>query len=356
MIVNPIVSVIMPVRNEASFIETSLRTVLLQDYPSENMEVIVVDGMSTDQTRNRVLSLFAEYPNISTQVLENPGKIVPTAMNIGIRVARGEWIVRMDGHSEYPTNYLSECLETSQRTSADNVGGLFISQPPKDSIGPRFVQAITTHRFGVGNADYRLNAREGLADTVPYGCYRRSVFAQIGWYDERLVRNQDYELNARLHKAGGLVWRNPDIKIYYHNQSTFLGLLRQAIFTGEWNPWMWYVAPYSLSLRHGIPGLFVFSILFSSIVFVFSYWGGVLLLAIIIPYFILALLSAGQQAVRYGWWMTLLLPFMFLAYHLAYGLGTIWGILLLLVRRAPVQMEQEPWANAGRYRAWPIKG
>jgi hypothetical protein len=214
---------------------------------------------------------------------------------------------------------------------------------------------VTTHLFGVGNSGFRIGARAGKADTVPYGCYRREVFARIGLYDERLVRNQDYELNARLRKAGGTIWRDPAIRILYYNQGTLKGLLRQAVVTGQWNPWMWYVAPYSFAWRHAAPAAFVGALL------------GVLLLAlftpslgwpvagvVFVPYLLATLTASVQQAARYGRWMLPLLPGVFWAYHVTYGLGALRGICLLAIRRTPVQRASEPWPGAGAYRAWPL--
>jgi GT2 family glycosyltransferase len=275
-------------------------------------------------------------------------------MNIGIRAARGEWIIRLDAHSEYPPDYFQLCLETSRRTGADNVGGDFFTLSQNDGFGGRLVQALTTHRFGVGNAGFRVGGGEGWTDTVVYGCFRREVFARVGLFDERLVRNQDYELNRRILKAGGSIWRNPAIQVRYYNQGSVKGLLRQAFFTGQWNPWMWYLAPYSFAWRHGIPLAFVLALIGSLLLtFIVPPLGKLAFMLILIPYFVLAVLSSAQQSARYGIWMFPVLPFLFLAYHLAYGLGGIWGLILLSIKQAPVQIKSEPWPGAGSRHPWP---
>ena len=334
--IQPIVSIIIPCRNEAKFIDKCLNSVFSFDPVQEGMEVIVVDGMSDDGTRDILSKWMDHHPSL--KVLDNPRHIVPAAMNIGLRAAEGNWIVRLDAHSEYPKDYLRLCLETGHKTGADNVGGVFKTLSRDDSAQAMLVQALTTHRFGVGNADFRLNASEGPADTVPYGCYRREVFNRIGFYDERLVRNQDYEFNRRLLRSGGHIWLNPKIQVCYYNQGSILGLFRQAFFTAQWNTWMWYVAPYALALRHLIPALFVLSLIGATLLSIFHPFGVLLFLSIISVYGISALVASIQQGCHYGMWMALILPFLFLIYHISYGMGILWGALRLIVRRSPVQV------------------
>jgi succinoglycan biosynthesis protein ExoA len=347
----PVVTVVMPARNEAAFIGRSLSSVLAQDFPMSQVEILVLDGMSEDGTRLIVEDFAQRFSFV--RLLENPGRIVPTALNIAIRVARGQWLLRLDAHSVYPPDYLRFCVETAQRTGADNVGGVFITLPRDDSPRARLVQAITTSRFGVGNANYRLDVAEGPADTVPFGCFRRDVFAEVGLFDERLIRNQDFEFNCRLARAGKRIWLNPAIQVKYYNQGTIAGLLGQAVFTGKWNPWMWHVAPYSFSFRHSIPVAAIIAGIAAVAMSFASYVGRMFLASLLFCYLVAAVSSAFQQARRYGWWMLPLLPFLFLCYHTAYGLGTLWGALRLLVGATPVQKIREPWPGAGRYRAWP---
>jgi len=245
------VSIIIPCRNEEKFISKCLDSIIVQDYPKDKVEVLVVDGMSNDKTRDIINEYSRRYQYMN--LLDNPKKIVPAAMNIGIKAASGDRIIRLDAHSEYPKDYIKNCIETAKRTNADNVGGVVVTQQNGNSFSAGCVQAITTHRFGVGNAEYRLEPQESLADTVAYGCFKAEIFERIGLYDERLIRNQDYELNQRIMKAGGNIWLNPKIKVVYYNQSTIKGLFRQAFFTAEWLSWMWYLAPYSFKVRHAIP-------------------------------------------------------------------------------------------------------
>lgn len=350
----PVITVIIPVRNEARLIEQCLGSVFGADPVAGGMEVLVVDGMSDDGTRQILAEWCRRYPNL--QVLDNPRQIVPTAMNIGIRAARGRWIVRVDAHSEYPADYFRRCLATSQRTRKDNVGGSVVTPPGRGSRRVRLAHALTTHRFGVGNSRFRTGEREGEVDTVPYGCFRREVFERIGFYDERLVRNQDYELNCRLRKAGGSIWHDPAIRIFYHYDRTLRALFRKAFLNGQWNAWTWYVAPYSFAWRHAAPAGFVAAILGAfALAWIEPYFADLALGLLVWPYFLIALAASLQQSRRYGLWMLPCLPFLFGTYHLMYGLGGLWGVCLLGLRRAPVQAASEPWPGAGGYRAWPLK-
>jgi glycosyltransferase involved in cell wall biosynthesis len=333
---SPQLTIIIPTRNEASFIDRCLRSVFAADPVPSGFEVLVVDGMSKDGTRQILSGWIQEHANLT--ILDNPLGIVPSAMNIGIRAARGEWIIRLDAHSEYPANYFNLCIETNQRTGADNVGGAITTLFERKGLQGSLVQALTTHRFGVGNSTFRTGAREGWADTVPFGCYRRELFKRIGLYDERLVRNQDYELNRRLLEKGGRIWFNPAIQIIYHNQSTLHGLLRQAFTTGQWNPWMWFIAPYSFALRHAVPMIFVSILLFVSLLFLMApSMASILLLLVMVPYTLLALSASFQQALRCGVQLFLPMPWLFLVYHIIYGSGGLWGLCRLLLQRAPVQ-------------------
>jgi glycosyltransferase involved in cell wall biosynthesis len=349
----PSVSIVIPCRNEREHIEGCIRSVLRQESPPEGFEVIVADGMSSDGTREILERLAAEDPRL--QIIDNPDRAVPMGLNLAIRRAQGEWIARLDAHSEYPTNYLKICIDTGERTRADNVGGTVVTLSREETLMGRIVQALTTHRFGVGNAGFRVGAGEGPADTVPFGCYRRRVFERVGWFDERLVRNQDYEFNRRLAKAGGRIWLNPEINASYYNQAHFAGLLRQAFITAEWNVYMWYLAPYSFTWRHAIPLAFVSTlILMASCSFVWPRAAFIVLAAILSAYFILALKAAGEQSKRYGKRLFPFLPLAFWLYHVAYGLGELKGFLRLAMGRAPVQSVPEPWKGAGSFRAWNV--
>jgi len=347
------VSIIVPCYNEAQYIKNCIRSVLgFELRPDTSIEIIVVDGGSTDGTRSIVEQIALLDPRI--QLLENPGKIQASGLNIGFKVAQGERLLRLDAHSVYPSNYLRLLVETAQRTGCDNVGGVFITMPGGTGYQAEIVQALTTHRFGVG-AGFRVGASEGPADTVPFGFYRREIVSRIGWFDERLVRAQDYEYNQRLRAAGGTIWRNPAIQVEYYNQSSLSKFYRkQLLHQAPYNAYMWFLAPYAFTPRHAATTVFTLGVLgglLLSILDPIIMW---LFISVLVLYFLLAIFSSYQQAKKYKQLKHLLvLPICFFLFHFMHGLGILSGLLRLLFRVAPVQAVSEPWSGAGRYRAWP---
>ena len=333
-----------------------MSSVLRFDLPPDTaIEVLVVDGMSTDGTRE----IIAEVASADSRVrlIDNPGRIQSIALNRALQLARGEFVIRLDAHSFYPPDYVCLCLETAQRTGADNVGGLFITQARGDGYQAALVQALTTHPFGVGDASYRLDGKEGAADTVPYGCFRREVFAKVGPYDERLVRAQDYEINRRIACAGGTIWRNPKIRVLYYQQPDLIRFLRKQIEKeAPYNAYLWYVAPYAFAWRHAITGVFAVGVLGGLALGPMVPAIGWAFVGVMLLYFVLAAFAAWQQSRRYRKRLHLLtLPPCFFLYHFLHGLGVVYGLARLVTRSAPVQRVAEPWPGAGRARAWPTR-
>jgi glycosyltransferase involved in cell wall biosynthesis len=351
-----LVSIVIPCRNEDAFITNCITSVLNFDLPKIiEMEVLVLDGLSEDQTVIKLRSILKKDARV--KLFTNPGKIQSTAINIAVMKAKGKWILRLDAHSTYPQNYLKLCYETMLRTDADNVGGLFITQPRGDKYQAHLVQALTTHPFGVGNAGFRIGMREGKADTVPYGFYRKSVFTKIGLMDERLVRAQDYEFNRRILISGGSIWRNPEIHVIYYNQPSLFGFLKkQLILEAPYNAYMWYLAPYTFAFRHAITAVFTIGLMGGLTISHLSPLVEGVFLGIIVLYFFLGFLSAFQQSLRYRKFLHLItLPLSFFLYHFVHGAGVLYGLFTLLLGRAPVQKNAEPWPGAGRLRAWPVE-
>jgi len=338
-----LVSIIIPCRNEERFIEQCLASVLSFELPSGvEIEVVVVDGMSTDRTPTIVNAVAAGDRRV--KLLSNPGVLQSAGLNRGLREATGKWIMRLDAHCLYPRDYLKLCLQTAERTGADNVGGVVVTAPGADSYQARVVQALTTHPFGVGNSGFRLGAGEGPTDTVPYGFFDRRVFDRIGCFNELLVRAQDYEFNRRITASGGIVWRNPEIRVQYFNQPTLRGFLRkQTNSEAPYNVYMWYVAPYAFTWRHAITGLFTGGVVGGAALAVRhrrvrKLYGSVLML-----YGVLAVAASVQQAARYRELKHVVcLPFGFAAFHLAHGRGILRGAARLATGTAPVQRRANP--------------
>jgi glycosyltransferase involved in cell wall biosynthesis len=335
------ITIIIPTKNEEKYIEKCLNSVLNFDTINEFWyEIFVIDGRSTDKTRAIVETFSARYKQI--KLLDNPKIIQAAALNIGLKIAQGEYIMRLDAHSFYPSDYLMLLMETAKRTKADNVGGLFITQPGGSGYGAQLVQALTTHKFGVGNAGFRIGAEEGKADTVPYGFFKKELFDKIGYFNEKLIRCQDYEFNRRIIKNSGIIWRNPAIRVFYFNQPTLYRFLKKQIQQeAPFNPYMWYLATYTFAYRHGITGVFFMSFLVGFILSFFFIWAKVVFLSVMFLYLCLALISALQQAIRYKQPLHILtLPFAFFAYHFLHGIGIWIGITKLILGISPVQKQE----------------
>jgi succinoglycan biosynthesis protein ExoA len=345
----PDVTVILPCRNEVDFIDACLESVLDQELAARTMEIIVVDGASDDGTREKLTGWTAEQPRLL--VLDNPRRTVPTSLNLAIAKASAPIIVRLDVHCQYPREYVKTCLETLEAVDADNVGGRVITEARGDSYQAKIVQAATSHAFGTGGARFRVGAKDGYVDTVPFGCFPREVFERLGKFDERLTRNQDYEFNKRILANGGRIWLNSRIGATYFNQPTVAGLLRQALTTGKWNPWTWWVAPHSFHWRHAMPGFFVLYLFLAPIAISVAPWTVWFYVAAMLGYAALAVAASIQQAARYRE-MALLptLPFVFFVYHVTYGLGILVGVAQLLAGRSPVGLDTRPWEGASTHR------
>jgi glycosyltransferase involved in cell wall biosynthesis len=348
------ISIVIPCFNEEKYIRDCILSVLsFTTSPELTLEILILDGMSTDNTRTIVQHLSDSDTRV--RLIDNPDRIQSCALNLGIRLSRGDWIMRLDAHTKYPTDYLMLCYEAAITTKTENTGGICLTQPGNDSYGAQLVQAVTTHWFGVGNSGFRTGAIAGFRDTVPFGFFHRGLFNRIGYFDERLVRTQDYEFNCRIRKSGGKIYSDPAIVSSYYNLPKLSAFLKKQFFKqGPYNAYMWYLAPYAFAPRHAVTGCFALYFWLGSLLFLLTtahlyLWGGVMTL-----YLLLALTASVQQSVRYRFRRHLIcLPFGFFSFHLCHGTGVLAGLGRLLIGRAPVQQIQEPWPGAGKFRAWP---
>jgi glycosyltransferase involved in cell wall biosynthesis len=321
------ISFVVPVRNEQDYIRACLQSLVDQVYPVGDLEIIVLDGRSSDRTREIIEEIRSQNPMV--QCLENPAGIVPAAMNIGIRAARGEVIIRADGHTTYPRDFATNCVRYLQQTGADNVGGPCETVPADESFGAKLVAEILRNPFGVGNSKFRISREEGFVDTVPFGAFPRGVFDRVGMYNEKLARNQDNDLNARIRKAGGTIYLTPALTTHYHPVRSFRDLLKYAFRTSQWHIFTLRENRESLGLRHLVPSAFVVLLLLLLSASFLSRIALGLLLATLCVYFLagfyLALRSKSKSTVA----VTLILPFACFVYHNAYGVGTLSGLLYL---------------------------
>lgn len=323
-----VVSVVMPVYNEEKYIEKCVDSLLLQDYPIEKMEWIFVDGCSKDKTVELLKGYQKQYPNL-IKILNNPNKIVPYAMNIGIAASCGKYIVRLDAHADYANNYISKCIHYLETTDAENVGGVAETKA-KGFMGNAIAKMLSS-KFGVGNSQFRTNGESGYVDTVPFGAFKREVFSKYGGYDERLVRNQDNEMNFRIRKNGGKIYLANDIHLTYYCRDSIKGIAAMAQKNGMWNIITMKLCPGSMGLRHFIPFLFVLSIVglgLLGLVHPIFWW---LLAAEMALYLALDVVFSIKQAKSVKECFALLL--LFPIFHVAYGFGSMLGITKLFSKQ-----------------------
>lgn len=344
---DPFVSLLIPIRNEARYIERCLQAVLAQDYPPKRMEVLVIDGMSTDGTREKVQALIESRKGTAPEIvlLDNPPGIVPTGLNIGLRRARGEIIVRVDGHCVIAPNYVSACVAHIKNLGVDGVGG------PMESIGEtstaQLIATVMSSPFGVGNSFFRtVTGKTMFVDTVPFPAYTKEIIRKAGLYDEELVRDQDDEYNYRIRALGGRVLLADDVRSRYFSRASLKSLWRQYFQYGYWKVRVLQKHPLQMRPRQFVPPLFVLALIFSMLL---AFIPGVRWLALVVPgLYLLANLTASLiTAAKKGWRLFPLLPLAFAILHLSYGLGFLAG-LVRFARRWRDRTGKTPlWTEGG---------
>lgn len=322
-------SVIVPIYNEEKYIEHCIQSILEQDYPKDDLEVLFVDGMSSDKTRRIVSSYSEKYPFIF--LLDNPNRIVSYAMNVGIKASKGDIIMRLDAHSFYEKDYFSVLTKRLIELDADNVGVVCKTDVLNKTPKTLAIREVLSNKFGVGNSTFRTGVNKVKeVDTVPFGCWRRDVFEKYGLYDVRLVRNQDIELSKRIINGGGKIFIVPDTFCTYLARETFRGLAKNNFDNGKWNILtVFYTKKFSsLSLRHFVPLLFVLSLIIPPLLSIFWFpfiWISIVSLGLYCG--ILGVISMKLSINKHLNFFYLIWSFMVL--HLSYGFGSLVGILKL---------------------------
>ena len=257
----PYVSIVMPLRNEEHFIAGCLDSIIANAYPHDKYEILVVDGMSTDRSREIVKQYAEKYTNI--KLFDNPKKTRVTANNIGIRAAQGKIIVSMDAHVIYSSDYIQRCVELLRTTGAANVGGV------QKAVGYNYMTKVialaTTTPFGIGDAEFRYSQKEKFVDTVYLGAWHKKILEDIGLFNEDWVRNGDYELNYRIRKAGGKILLSPKIRCQYFVRGSLLKLAKQYFLYGMWRVKTIVTHPDSIRWRHLLPPMLIIWLLLSLI-------------------------------------------------------------------------------------------
>ncbi|HKW07139.1 MAG TPA: glycosyltransferase family 2 protein [Candidatus Dormibacteraeota bacterium] len=351
----PAVTAVVACRNEVRSIESCVRSLLEQDVPEGGFELIVVDGMSEDGTRDILQKLAQDDSRL--RVIDNPQRITPTALNAGIRNARGRYVAFMSAHARYPKDYLRQSMDIAERLHTDNVGGAAIAE--SSGYVQRAIAAAHHSPFSVGGASWHSTQYEGRAGTVFGGFYRRDVFERIGMFDEEMVRNQDDELNFRLELAGGLIWQSPAIRSWYQPRSTLGGLFRQYWQYGYWKVRVMQKHGRTPSLRHYVPAAFVLGLglptlvavgaavaaaaFHSAVLAALAVVAAILAAAGLVAYLVVLAIASITTAAASGWSLLPILPVTFACYHVSYGVGFLQGLVDFGLRRRltpPVSMSR----------------
>lgn len=327
----PFVSAIVPCRNEEKFISSCLESIVNNDYPKEKLEVLVVDGMSEDKTREIVGRYVEQRPLL--RIIENPQEITPSAMNIGIKNSKGEIIIKMDAHSLYPKDYIQKCVKHLVESGAQNVGGILKTMPAKNTTVARAIAITLSHFFGAGSSWFRIGSEEPReVDTVAFGCYWKKTLEKIGLYNEKLAKIEDLELNRRLRNSGGKIMLFPDIQaIYYPSSESLKDFFRHNFTDGIWTTYHVKFASFLVSIRHLIPLGFVLGLALSFILGIFSRFFGGIFWLIIFTYSAVNIYFSFRVAVEErDLRLFFLMPLAFACRHFGYGLGSIFGIIKLI--------------------------
>jgi glycosyltransferase involved in cell wall biosynthesis len=326
----PFVSVVIPCRNESQFIGRCLQSLLNSEYAKDRLEILVVDGRSTDGSS----ALLNKWGLVDERVklLDNPKERTACALNIGVQEARGDVIVVMSAHSACSPSFVLTAVRALESTEAMMVGGPIVTCPGADTNIGRAIALVLSHRFGVGNSAFRTVRRAGYVDTVPFATCRRSLFAEVGGFDERFLRNSDNDFAARVLAHGGRIYSSPDLATSYCSPGTLGAFIKQAWRTGRWNVLTVSMNRLAMRLRHFAPLCFVVSLLVATLLSLVASFGRVALAVVLGLYAAGALAAAIQIGRSAGAGYIVYTAPLFFLYHLTYGTSSLVAIPVTLVR------------------------
>jgi len=325
----PCVSIVVPCYNEESTIHLLLEALYAQTYPRGEIEVIVADGRSSDSTLEVINRFQVSHPDLNILVVDNPQRSIPAGVNRAIKAAQGEYIVRLDAHSMPYPDYVARCVEAVESRLGDNVGGVWEIYPGGQDWLARGIAVAAAHPLAAGDARYRLGGNQpGAVDTVPFGSFRRELVEKIGYFNESLLTNEDYEFNVRVRRSGGKVWIDPEIRTRYFARASLAGLAQQYWRYGYWKARMLLRNPGAIRLRQVAPPLFVISLPILSITALLWKPAAWLLLTELAAY-MLALLASGIQSSlkKRDAPLIMSVPLAIATMHLSWGSGFIWGLV-----------------------------
>jgi glycosyltransferase involved in cell wall biosynthesis len=322
------VSVIIPCFNEQATISQLLKAIVDQSFPITDIEVIIADGMSTDQTREVIAGFSHDHSELAIRIVDNEKRVIPSGLNRAIEAATGDYIIRLDAHAIPDRDYIRNCMMLLDSGKGDNVGGVWVIKPAGSSWIAKSIALAAAHPIAAGDARYRIGGRAQEVDTVPFGAFRRELFGRIGLYDETLLTNEDYEFNVRIRHSGGKIWMDPSIHSIYYARSTFKELSRQYWRYGYWKAQMLRRYPDTIRWRQVLPPLFVLSLIGLGLMSLF--WNLVLwMFTIIVILYTIIILAAGiHMSIKHKDNSILLgIPMAIATIHLCWGSAFLWGLV-----------------------------
>ena len=345
------ISVVMPIYNEASHLREVVNSLLSQRLVSADLEVLLIDGMSKDGSYDIAVALAKEDPRV--RVFQNVHRTTPYAFNIGLHEARGSYVAILGAHCQYAPDYLEVCLKELLRNQAVGCSGRVIPRAPVDTVQANLALWVLSHPFGVSGSSFRTQP-EGFADTIPYAVFVKQALLEAGGYDERMTRNQDNDMNHKLVQAGGKLYLTYKTYCHYYTRRDLKGVIRYAQGNGAWCAVSFLTRPGSMGLRHYIPAVFALAVLNAVLWLVLALMlgGGFVTVALIMAAPVIAHLLIGTAAAVKMAWKTkrlacLLLPPLFFAFHFVYGYSFLTRLLAELGKRLGKKLgrdKQEPTA------------
>ena len=325
MAVKPFITVILPVRNEDKHIERTLNSIVGQTISKDFLEVLVIDGNSSDSTPE-IISLYSQKYNY-IKLLKNPDQNTIAALNLGIRESSGDIIIRVDGHTYLEKDYIEQCIDALQRTGADNVGGAM--RPTGETYIQKAIAFATRSFFGIGPGKFHYSQKEEYVDTVYLGAFRKKIFEEIGVFDPEMNYSEDNELNLRIIKKGGKILLSPKIKSYYFPRKSLKELWNQYLKYGYFKIKAIQKHKLTSSLRHFVPAFFWGTLFVSAVLSLFNQAFLYLFYLLVGSYFAATILFSLKISLSNGLQYFFVMPFVFATLHLSYGIGFLKGFLIL---------------------------
>jgi succinoglycan biosynthesis protein ExoA len=332
-----LISVIIPCYNEQTRIRGLLESLSIQTYPHDKIEILIADGFSTDRTREEIIAFSEACPDLKIIIIDNPKRTIPAGLNHAIRSSQGDIIVRIDAHSKPYPDYIERCVDALTNGMCENVGGIWEIVPGKNTWIASSIAKAASLPLAVGDALYRHATRPAYVETVPFGSFKRELIALIGFFNESLLTNEDYEFNTRIRESGGRIWLDPKIRSQYFARSNLLDLSKQYWRYGYWKWKMLRKFPKTLRWRQALPPIFVVSLLIASIISFYNNPFWILLICEILLYFLILIVGSINTSIKNKNPKLLVgIPLAISTMHISWGLGFLWSMIIIIPFRKKV--------------------